>query len=216
MKLEVFSDIACPWCFIGKRRLARALAQAPHVETTWRAYLLQPALPADGVPAEPFFVEKFGGVRGMEAAFERVTAVGRSEGIAFNFGAMKRAPNTRLAHRCVKVCDAWGASDAAVGALFSAHFEEGANLSALGDVLAALERHQVAVPVDEVEEALLSGGGEQAVGTDLARAATLGVSAVPLFLAPSPRGAFAVEGAQPPEFLLELLRRAEGAGDERG
>jgi hypothetical protein len=91
MNIEIFSDVACPWCFIGKRRLDRALAAAGvNARLRFRAFQLQPGLPADGVPAESFFERKFGGSERVHTLFDRITALGRAEGIAFAFGKLAR------------------------------------------------------------------------------------------------------------------------------
>lgn len=214
VNLEVFSDIACPWCFIGKRRLFETLgsdANADEVSITWRAFMLQPGLPAEGLPAREFYRQKFGSEGAVQAAFDRVTQAGKSVGIHFNFEAMKVAANTKLAHRAIKVCAALGEGNAATEALFRAHFEDGANVGMLADVMAALERHKVPVDLSEVKAALQSGAGDDAVEQDVARAAALGVGGVPLFLAPSAKGLLAVEGAQSPEVLRLLLARAREA-----
>lgn len=217
MQLEVFSDVACPFCFIGKRRLTVALegfSQAL-VDVRWRAYLLQPGLPAEGVDALPFYRAKFGGERAMQAAFERVAAMGRPQGIAFDFAAMKRAPNTRLAHRALKVCERLGAGSQALEALFRAHFEEGADVGRLDHVVAALERHGVPLDMRQLQEDLASGAGAADVEADLARGAALGVGAVPLFLLHTRGKPLIVEGAQPAERLRQWLERGSASAPER-
>src|SRR3954471_14649388 len=93
MKIEIFADIACPWCFIGKRRLERALLNSTtSAELGFRAFQLQPGLPAEGVPAEAFFERKFGSKERVRGIFERVTEAGREEGIDFDFDKQRRAP----------------------------------------------------------------------------------------------------------------------------
>ncbi|HEY0468477.1 MAG TPA: DsbA family protein, partial [Polyangiaceae bacterium] len=100
MKIEIFADIACPWCFMGKRRLERALSSSStSAELCFRAFQLQPGLPAEGVPAEAFFERKFGGKERARGVFERVTQLGRADGIFFDFNQQLRAPNTELAQR---------------------------------------------------------------------------------------------------------------------
>src|ERR1700736_6366662 len=102
MNIEIFSDVACPWCFIGKRRLGRALATAGvRAQLVLRAFQLKPGVPAAGVPAQSFFERKFGSAERMRAVFERVTQIGRDEGIAFDFSTQSRAPNTELCHRVI-------------------------------------------------------------------------------------------------------------------
>lgn len=212
--LDVFSDLACPWCFIGKRRLEKALADEPPgaVEVRWRAYLLQPDLPAEGVDAEPFFVRKFGSAARMRQLFEHVTGVGRGDGIRFAFDRMKRAPNMRLGHQLVNLAGRRGLASEAEEALFRAHFEEGANLSELGEALAAFERHGVAIDPELLRQEVADGEGLEEVAVDLSLAQRLGVTGVPFFLG---NGVVGVSGAQEPATLRRLLQVArEKAGAE--
>ena len=121
MRIEIFSDIACPWCFIGKRRLERALANSgAQAELNFRAFQLQPGLPAEGVPAAGFFERKFGGKERVRGIFGRVTQVGRDEGIAFDFDKQRRAPNTELAQRVIRFASYRKLGAPTVEALFRA------------------------------------------------------------------------------------------------
>src|SRR5215210_9519041 len=103
MLIDVYSDVVCPWCFIGEKRLAKALEPRPdiEVEVHWRPFQLQPGMPKRGLPWAEFCREKFGSERGAEAAFSHVSAVGEEEGIRFDFGRVASAPNTVDAHRLI-------------------------------------------------------------------------------------------------------------------
>ena len=207
MKIEIFSDIACPWCFIGKRRLARALAGAgAQAELSFRAFQLQPGLPADGVPAAEFFERKFGGKERVRGIFERVTQVGREEGIAFDFDKQERAPNTELAHRVVRFATSKQQAAPTVEALFRGYFDLGVNICELSELVLLLEREGVQLDGRELVEAMAAGFGKDEVAHDLGLAREYGIGGVPLFIFDQ---RYAVEGAQPVaefERLIEKLR----------
>jgi predicted DsbA family dithiol-disulfide isomerase len=203
MKIEIFSDVACPWCFIGKRRLERALKAAGiQAELHYRAFQLQPGLPAEGVPAAEFFARKFGSQERMKGIFERVVQVGREEGIAFDFESQKRAPNTELAHRVIYFAGTRKQASPTVEALFRGYFERGLNLCDLSEVASALQREHVAFDSGELAEAMLGGVGKQEVASDLSAAREYGIGGVPLFIFDQ---RYTVEGAQPLEHFTRLI-----------
>src|SRR5258706_14183668 len=161
MNIEIFSDVACPWCCIGKRRLGRALATAVvRAQLVFRAFQLQPGLPAEGVPAQSFFERKFGSEERVRAVFERVTQIGRDEGIAFDFSKQPRAPNTELCHRVIQIASREQRGDAAVEALFRGYFEQGVNLSEVAEVIPLLEREGVGLRSVELGARLAAGEGK--------------------------------------------------------
>jgi predicted DsbA family dithiol-disulfide isomerase len=211
MKIEIFSDIACPWCFIGKRRLGRALrAAGAKAELEFRAFQLQPGLPAEGVPAAAFFERKFGGKERVRAIFERVTEAGRLEGIAFDFDKQLRAPNTELSHRLVRFASTKGLAEPALEALFRGYFEQGVNLCELGELVALLERERVMLDSAELIDALSGDFGKLEVARDLGLVREHGIGGVPLFIFDQ---RYAVEGAQPVEHfqrLIEKMRAEDG------
>src|ERR671932_2339926 len=120
MHIDSVSDVICPWCFIGKRRLARALALRPglDVSTTWRAFQLNPDMPADGMPRQEYLALKFGGNLQARRIYGAVEQAGASEGIPFAFDRIKRTPNTVDAHRLIRFAGANGRADDTVEALF--------------------------------------------------------------------------------------------------
>ncbi len=205
-RLEVVSDVACPWCFIGARRLRRALAaeEPGGVGVAWLPFELQPGLPPAGA-ADPqgFYAQKFGGVEAMRRAFAHVARVGEEVGIAFAFDRL-RAPNTRLAHRLIWLAARDDRATEAAEALFSGHFEQGADVADLDEALALLEA--AGVPVDRAE--VEAGAGAEEVEALEREVLGLGVQGVPLFLADR---RLAVSGAQPEEHLRELLAAARSA-----
>lgn len=202
--LDVWSDVACPWCYIGLRHLDAALEHERDgdVEVRWHAYELQPDLPADGHPdPAAFYARKFGGVEGQKLAHARVAEAGRAAGIDFAF-PLRHAPNTRRAHNLVAAARAVGRERDAKLALFRAHFEEGRDVADV-DTLLELARRAV-LPLDHAELAgwLRDGAFDDAVVADEAAARRIGVTGVPFFVA---NRAVATSGAQPPTALSQLL-----------
>jgi len=213
MRIEIFSDIACPWCFIGKRRLERALADAhaeAEAELVFRAFQLQPGLPIEGVPAAEFFERKFGGKERVRALFERLVEVGRADGIAFDFSAQRRAPNTELAQRVIRWASACGLGARTVEALFSGYFELGIDVGNLSDLALLLERKGVGLDESQLIDAMSSGYGKDEVAADLRTARDYGIASVPMFVF---ERRYVVEGAQPVEHFTRLIAklRAEDA-----
>jgi predicted DsbA family dithiol-disulfide isomerase len=206
--LDVFSDIACPWCFIGKRRLATALAKLPTDERPtikWHAYQLMPEFPeGQARPSRAFLEQRFGGPARFAAMFERVRTLAAAEGIAFDVDA-QQAVNTKLAHRGVAIAAARGHEDAAVDAMFSAHFEQGKNLADV-DVVAGIVAGVCGVDVNVVRAEFVDGAGADVVDADLKDGRLIGVTGVPFFVL---NGQLAMSGAQEPETFVEFIR--EGA-----
>ncbi len=124
MHLDIFSDTICPWCFIGKRRLERALAERPQPGLTvrWRAFQLNPDMPAEGMARSDYMAHKFGGAANARSVYAQVEAAGDSEGIPFAFERMTRTPNTIDSHRLIRFADTKDREDQVVQALFDAYF----------------------------------------------------------------------------------------------
>lgn len=193
MKVEIFSDVVCPWCYVGHARFARA-AQAFRdkggtIEVTMRPFQLNPDAPAEGEPLLPALERKFGG--NVAQMTSRVTEVAAGEGLELRFDQAISA-NTLEAHRLVEVATGQGKGEEMADLLFRAHFTDGLNV---GDpeVLAKL-----------AAEAGVRDTGEGAaeVREQIARAGRLGITGVPLFLF---EGKFAVSGAQPYETMTAAI-----------
>jgi predicted DsbA family dithiol-disulfide isomerase len=196
LTLDVWSDLVCPWCFIGKRRLAVALAQEPPdtVQVRWRAFQLQPDIPVEGVDAQPYFAARFGGTEQIDQMHARVAAIAAADGLELRQDLQKRAPNTLLAHRAVKLAPD---PQAAVEALFAAHFQHGEDIG---------QRETILRRVPDLDaEALDRGEAADAVAQDLRMASEIGIGGVPFFVAGM---RVAVSGAQEPAILRELLADA--------
>jgi predicted DsbA family dithiol-disulfide isomerase len=204
--LEVWSDVLCPWCFIGTRNLATALDQSEHdVAVAWRAFQLDPGLGTEGVTNRERLVAKFGGEANYEAATDRVRAAGAAVGIDFD-PSSTLAANTLRAHQLVAIAADEGKADPVVAGLFSAQFELGRNVAdpvTLSEVAtaAALDDPSGAV------EAVLADERLAGVQADIADAAELGIRGIPTFVAERRVG---VSGAVPPATLMDLFDRAVG------
>ena len=208
MIIDMFADIACPWCYIGEKRLEQALAQRPDLraEVRWHPFQLQPGLPKPGEPWAEFIESKFGGARRAEVAFEHVRQAAEPERIDFRFDRMTLAPNTEDAHRLVLFAAENGREWEVVTALFRAHFTEGRNVGDL-DTLVELAAGGGLGPA-EVRAYLEGRQGRAEVQASQAAAARLGIGGVPFFIFDS---RYAISGAQPPEVFLEALDRAAQA-----
>ena len=207
MKIEIWSDIACPWCYVGKRRFERAVERFAHkdeLEIVWRSFELDPAAPRQHAePQAELLARKYGmPVAQAEAMNARMTGEAAKEGLAFRMDLV-RVGNTFDAHRLIHLAATAGRRDAMVERLFAAYLCEG---EALGEV-ETLVRLAGGAGLDEAatREALAGGAFADAVRADEARAQAFGISGVPFFAIDERYG---VSGAQPPEALLDALRQA--------
>jgi predicted DsbA family dithiol-disulfide isomerase len=206
MQVEIWSDIACPWCYVGKRRFEAALAQFAHrdqVQVTWRAFELDPDAPheREGERAARL-AEKYGTTveraREME---QNMTDTAAGEGLAFRFD-IARSGNTFDAHRVVHLAAEHGLQDAMKERLMKAYLEEGELISDR-DTLVRLGS-EVGIPKDELIDTLASDRFAAEVRDEERTAFGFGISAVPTFVIDRQ---FGVSGAQPPELLLQMLER---------
>ncbi len=208
MTLDVFADIACPWCYIGEAHLAEALRQRPGlgVERRWRPFQLHPDLPPEGQPRE-FFHATFGGPERTEAAFAHTARAGEAAGLRFDFARLAGAPNTLDAHRLVLLAGEYGRTWETVEALFEGYFADGRDLNDAEDVVALAE--QAGVPGADARALL----GDDRYADDVRRSQTVaqraGIGGVPLYLFGEQ---FALSGAQPVEAFVQALDRAAAAG----
>jgi predicted DsbA family dithiol-disulfide isomerase len=215
LSVDVWSDIACPWCYVGKRRLERALAEFPHaadVNVVWHAFELDPGAPKErdsSVSHAERIAKKYGmTVEQAARSTERLTETARGEGLAFDFEHI-RSGNTFDAHRLVHLGHERGVQGAVKERFLRAYLEEGALMSDP----ATLTRLAVEAGLDEneVTDVLASDLYSKAVRADEARAQELGISGVPCFVLD---GRFAVTGAQSPEVMLSALEHAWSEREE--
>ena len=200
--IEIYADIACPWCYVGEARLQKALALRPElsVTETWRPFQLQPQLPPTGLPWRGFADKKFGGWERARGMFGQLTELGHAEGLAFDFENIQKANNTADAHRLILFAEDEGKSLAAADALFKAYFENSEDLNDLGVLLKVAER--TGLERDQVEAYLKSDAGQVEVKASQQRAAELGISGVPFYVF---NDAYGVSGAQPVEVFLDVF-----------
>jgi predicted DsbA family dithiol-disulfide isomerase len=208
MHIDIVSDVICPWCFIGKRRLGRALDQRPDVtvSVTWRAFQLNPDMPAGGMARADYVAAKFGNTAHAGRIYAAITTAGVGENIAFAFDRIRRTPNTRDAHRLIRYATLHGNADALVETLFSAYFEQGRDIgdhAILADIAA-----ESGFARAEVANWLAGGAALEEVLTEDRSARRLGISGVPCFILD---GGYSISGAQEPEFFFPLFDLAQNA-----
>jgi predicted DsbA family dithiol-disulfide isomerase len=205
--VDVISDVICPWCFIGKRRLEKAVAAlGGPVKLRWLPFQLNPAMPKEGVSRREYRTRKFGSWERSLELDARVVAVGEAEAIPFAFDRIERTPNTLDAHRLIGLAEKQGVQGAVVEALFRAYFTEGRDISnrqTLLDVAAGagLDRHQA-------EAVLNSDDGLEAIKYAEALARRFRVDGVPFFIV---NGSLTLSGAQQPAAFLEAFKQAVGS-----
>lgn len=210
MQVEIWSDIACPWCYIGKRRFEAALEQfafRDQVEVTYRSYQLDPTLPEhyDGTEAEYLATRKGISVEQAERMFAHVTEQARTVGLAYDFEALVVA-NSMRAHQILHLAKEHGVQSEVKEALLAAHFEQGRDIgdASLLECIATAE----GVPADAVQQELATGSRVADVQQDIAEARALGIQGVPMVVLDR---AYGVSGAQPTEVFLSALEQAWAA-----
>ncbi len=209
LKIDIVSDVVCPWCFIGKRRLEAALrelrVERPDVvpRIRWLPFFLDPDTPEVGEPYRPYLERKFGGPEKLAQIWAQITEAGRAAGIAFAFERIEQRANTLMAHRLIRRAQQAGNADALVERLFAAQFLEGQHV---GDA-AVLARLAAECGGDEAATLayLRSDEDAAAVRAEFERAQQMGITGVPFFIL---AGRYGVGGAQPAELMLDALRRS--------
>ncbi|MEY4340086.1 MAG: hypothetical protein RLZ14_1936 [Actinomycetota bacterium] len=205
MSVEIWSDVVCPWCYIGKRRWEKAVEQLAgevQFEVVYRAYQLDPtASPGKSAPVKEAYAKKFGGPERAEQIIEHVSSVAAEEGLEFHMDRALRA-NTLLAHRLLWLAEATGHQYALKERLLKAYFCDGLDVGDT-DVLAECA-DEVGMPAERVREFLLSDDGVEQVRQQLQFAAQAEITAVPTFVID---GRWAVPGAQDPDTFVNVIRR---------
>lgn len=206
LRIDIWSDVVCPWCWIGKHRLRSALESlgdaGRDVEIRWHAFQLDPDADDTPVPLRQAYEQKFGGRERTEQILAQTQATGRSEGLPFDFDRGQVRVSTLKAHRLVWLAGKEGDADAVGEALFRAHFAEGRNLADTQTLIDA----GVAGGLSEarVRAMLDSDEGVAEVRAQLGQAQALGIRAVPTFVLD---GRMAVQGAQTPEVFRDAFAR---------
>jgi predicted DsbA family dithiol-disulfide isomerase len=199
---ELVFDLVCPWCFIGLRRLDRALARRPDIrlDITFRPFLLNPEMPRGGLPRAEYLTRKYGGEERARRLHAAITEVARQEGLSLRLDRIARTPASLDAHRLVRFAARQGLAREAVEALFCAYFLEGRDIGEHAE-LAAIGA-AIGLPLLEVRRFLAGTEEADAVASENLRAHRMGINGVPcLVLA----GRHAISGAQEAEVISRLL-----------
>lgn len=206
LRIDIWSDVVCPWCWIGKHRLREALAQLGEkgrtAEIHWHAFQLDPESGDTPVPLREAYEKKFGGAERTEQILSQTQATGRAEGLPFDFDRGQVRVSTLKAHRLVWLAGREGDADKVGEALFRAHFAEGRNLADVQTLIDA--GAEGGLPEARVRAMLDSDEGIAEVRAQLAQAHSLGIQAVPTFVFD---GRLAVQGAQTPAVFAQVFER---------
>ncbi len=212
LRVDVVSDVVCPWCFIGKRRLEKAITLRPDrpVDVHWRPYYLNDWVPLEGMSRADYLTTKFGSVERYQQMAGRIKAAAAQEGLDYQLDKISRQPNTRDCHRLIH----WAANECRAAAmkqrLMDLYFTEGADLSdreilvgaaAYCGMDAAAERERLATDADIAR-----------IAEEVDWAKRAGIDGVPFFIF---GGVLAVSGAQAPEYLAEAMERAQTEVERR-
>ncbi|MBN35371.1 MAG: dithiol-disulfide isomerase [Rhodospirillaceae bacterium] len=206
MILDIFSDPVCPWCYIGKRRLERTLDdippdRQPHIR--WRAFMLNPDMPSDGMELNAYLSLKFGSSQRAMELYDTIARAGYEEDILFAFGDIYRTPSTVLAHRLIGWAGEHGVQTTLVEEIFQAYFLKGVDI---GDVDNLVElAAKAGLTSDEVLAFLETDEGSDTVLAEHNLAQRMGINGVPCFILD---GRYAVSGAQSPEVLQRMIESA--------
>lgn len=209
VRIDVVSDVVCPWCFIGKRRLEKAMALKPEipVEVHWHPYFLNDWIPREGIARGEYLTTKFGSPERYAGIAQRVSAAAAEEGLDYATDRISRQPNTIDAHRLIKWAEGIGKAAEMKQKLMDLYFTEGADLSNRAVLVQAAS--DVGLDADDVTEALASDQDVEQVSQEAQAAKEAGIEGVPCFIF---GGKFAVSGAQAPEYLAEAIERMAQAG----
>ena len=206
MKIDVISDTICPWCFIGKRRLERALAEHPDLEPeiVWHPFQLNPDMPPEGMDREMYLQIKFGGPTRAKEVYQVIADAASGEALDFKLDDIGRTPSTLNSHRLVHFAESRGRQQAVVEGLFKAYFENGADVGSI-EILATIAR-DAGLEYDEVTAYLESDKDVELIRMRDQHARTMGVNGVPCFIV---NDKYAISGAQDPEVFQQVFAVAQ-------
>jgi predicted DsbA family dithiol-disulfide isomerase len=205
LSVEIIYDLVCPWCFIGTRRLSRAVRRRPELgmNLQWRPFLLNPDMPRAGMARSDYVMRKFGAEDRARRLFASITEIGRGEGISFRFDRISSTPSSVDAHRLVRFAASLGRAEVVADALFAAYFTDGLDIGDT-EALVAIGR-QCGLPASETRSFLISDEAIDLIHSDNLRAHRLGINGAPCFIVGRRH---AIAGAQEPEVLECLLNVA--------
>ncbi|MBP6850643.1 MAG: DsbA family oxidoreductase [Rhodoferax sp.] len=213
LTIDIVSDVVCPWCYIGKRKLEAALelpgaADLPPVEVRWHPFQLNPDLPQEGVSRKQYLEDKFGGPERAAEIYARVRAAGRTAGLELNIDGITRQPNTQAAHALIAFAQqaGSGAGSDIKERVLKAYFVEN---RFIGDVEVLVDiAREAGLDADAARAHLSDPAQQQAVAQADAQARSMGISGVPFFIF---NQKLAVSGAQDPATLLDAMQQAVAA-----
>ncbi len=205
LPIDMVSDVVCPWCFIGKRRLEKAIALKPEipVEVRFHPFFLNPWVPREGISREEYLVTKFGSVEGYNKNAQRVAQAAAAEGLTYSYDKIKRQPNTLDCHRLIRWAGEIGNAAAMKQRLMDLYFTQGGDLTERETLVKAAA--DCGLDAARVRELLAGEQDIDRVSADAKAASDAGISGVPCFIF---GGALAVSGAQSPEHLAQAIERA--------
>lgn len=204
LKIDIYSDVVCPWCYLGKRRLEQAvqsLSKSTDLQIQYLPYELNPATPEKGVDRRKYLREKYGG--SIDGAHERLTQMGREIGLDYRFDDIKTIPNTFNAHRVIWLAGQEGHQAEVVDALFKAYFTEGKDVGDKKNLVWIAG--SAGLDASKVEKLLAGDQGTNEVRTIEEKAYNLGITGVPFFVF---NERFAVSGAQSKETFVSAIKQA--------
>jgi predicted DsbA family dithiol-disulfide isomerase len=212
LTVDVVSDVVCPWCYIGKRRLESALAEVKDidVEVRWHPFFLNPWVPPEGISREQYLTTKFGSVAAYNDIAKRVVEAAASEGLEYHPGLVKRQPNTIDCHRLIHWAEASGQSAAVKQRLMELYFRDGGDLTDREVLVQAAV--DCGLDGDSIRQRLATDEDVDLISQQAQSAAKAGVSGVPTFILGNKYG---ISGAQPADQLAAAIRQvaAEMAGE---
>jgi len=205
VRIDVVSDVVCPWCFIGKRRLEKAIALKPDipVEVHWRPYFLNDWVPREGMSREEYLTTKFGSPERYKGIAGRVQQAAAAEGLTYNMDGISRQPNTTDAHRLIRWAEGIGKAAEMKQKLMDFYFTKGADLTNQAVLVEAAA--EVGLEAEDIRAALASDKDVAEVEREAEAAKEAGIQGVPMFIF---GGKVAVSGAQAPEYLADAIERA--------
>ena len=205
LSLDVYSDVICPWCYVGKRRLERALQvwDGAPVNVRWQPFQLNPTMPRNGMDRRQYLDMKFGSPAAARTIYDQVSTAGAAEGIRFAFERVTRTPNTFAAHRLIWWAGRQGKQDEMVEILFRRYFLEGGDIGHID----TLSQAAADAGFDRaIASTFLAGEeGVEEVNVEESAGHRLGIRGVPYFVI---NGTSALSGAQPPEQLVAAFRES--------
>jgi len=204
--IDIISDVMCPWCYIGKRRLETALTQRSDldIEVRWHPFQLDATIPKGGMDRQEYLNRKFGGPEGAKSVYANVIKAGELEKIPFAFDAIPRSPNTIDCHRLIHWSKETGHQDALVERLFEMYFTEGKDIGDYAVLQQAAE--DAGMDGEKVKQLLASDTDCDTIEEGVTSAHRMGIQGVPCFIID---GKYALSGAQPAQAIVELLDKVQ-------